>query len=102
MLQALDENDRLIRFTDKRSYSEWRYLQKAGRFRCPICNQQVRMRLGTKRRWHFAHQKSEQCPSGGEGESDEHVRGKQLLFHWAAKQNKATQLETYLRESKQR
>ncbi|AST97200.1 hypothetical protein BC8716_15020 [Shouchella clausii] len=102
LLQALDETGRLICFTDKRSHSEWRYLQKSGRFRCPICNQQVRMRLGTKRRWHFAHQKSETCPSGGEGESDEHVRGKQLLFHWAARQNKATQLETYLRESKQR
>ncbi len=102
LLQALDENDRLISFTDKRSHSEWRYLQKSGRFRCPICNQQVRMRLGTKIRWHFAHQKSEACPSGGEGESDEHVRGKQLLFQWAAKQNKATQLEKYLRKSKQR
>lgn len=35
-------------------------------FYCPICNEAVTLKLGSKRIWHFSHQKEAKCLQGYE------------------------------------
>lgn len=71
-------------------------------FYCPGCDRPVILKLGEKRRFHFAHQRDERCPYETEPETSYHQQGKIDLYKWAANQEEKVSLEYYLREIKQR
>ncbi|OLO37161.1 hypothetical protein BTR23_13575 [Alkalihalophilus pseudofirmus] len=77
-------------------------LRKNFRFVCPVCKKSVRLKLGSKRRWHFAHYGEVSCNLELEAESDYHLLGKEQLYHWFISQNIHALLEPYLTSINQR
>lgn len=76
---------------------------RAGKdYRCPECHSRLVLRQGKWRIAHFAHCKDNNGCSMREGESYEHLLGKQQIFEWARKKEFAPQLEVYLAEIDQR
>ncbi|WP_170006731.1 competence protein CoiA [Bacillus fonticola] len=56
---------------------KWR---KREAFRCPACQQDVILKIGSETLPHFAHKQREACVSFSEGETAVHLSGKALLF----------------------
>ncbi|WAA08653.1 competence protein CoiA [Fervidibacillus albus] len=75
-------------------------LKKEGPFYCPSCKQEVILKVGTRKLPHFAHKKI--CPVKGEGESQEHMTGKIVIFQWLKKSGFTPEIEKYLPEMNQR
>ncbi|MCO7126660.1 competence protein CoiA family protein [Sporolactobacillus shoreicorticis] len=75
---------------------------KTDGFYCPVCRAPVRLKMGTKRCWHFAHQPHHACFADGEPETFAHVSGKEDLFHWCKDTGRSPQLEHYLPALRQR
>lgn len=69
---------------------------------CPGCNGRVFLKAGIVKIPHFAHAVNKVCDYASEGESNEHLQGKQQLFEWMAKQGYKVELEKYFSEIKQR
>ncbi|WP_078391742.1 competence protein CoiA [Shouchella patagoniensis] len=101
LLQALTSGDKMVSILERRDKTYWRELRKTESFFCPLCKMRVEMRLGSKRRWHFAHTRRSNCASGIKGESSVHLQGKEDLYLFAKKELKV-KLEHYLPHSKQR
>lgn len=70
-------------------------------YRCPECGEDLVWRHGPAVVDHFAHHPGSQCRLGA-GESGEHLRGKEQLYHWAQAHAWQPQLEVYLPEINQR
>ncbi|WP_197284374.1 competence protein CoiA family protein [Bacillus sp. JCM 19041] len=62
MLQALTSGNKIVSFVERRNETYWRELRKTESFYCPLCKMSVEIRLGSKRRWHFAHMRRSNCP----------------------------------------
>ncbi len=77
-------------------------LRREKQFYCPACCKEVILKLGKKQAWHFAHKRKISCNDYLEGETDYHIAGKKLLYHWFVKQQFQVQLEPYLPVIKQR
>ena len=69
---------------------------------CPSCKEGVFLKIGTIKVPHFSHFKETNCLSFSEGETKEHLEGKQLLYEWLMKQGLICQLEAYLPDLNQR
>lgn len=69
---------------------------------CPACGEQVILRQGKSNISHFAHFSSNDCLDNQEGETYEHLLGKQQIFEWALNNEWQPELEVYLPEIKQR
>lgn len=65
---------------------------------CPGCEGRVIFKKGSKTLPHFAHVSLGRCASFSEGETQEHLAGKELLYHWT----KSATLEAYLPKLQQR
>lgn len=102
MLQAMDKyGNKITLFTN--TYREIVNMKKNEQsFFCPICKGAVFIRSGKKVIPHFAHYPNPDCHAAEEGEGVYHERGKMLLFNWLTKQNLAVELESYIKEIKQR
>jgi len=94
MLIALDEKNDYIHASsiDKDSES----------YVCPGCRKPVFLKKGTFRIPHFSHYKNSECSVFSEGETAEHMQGKQLLYDWLSRSDIPVQMEAYLPELKQR
>lgn len=68
---------------------------------CPACHERVVLRVGKHKIAHFAHCRGSQCCLS-EGETAEHLKGKQQLFTWASQRQLRPQLEVYLPQINQR
>lgn len=68
---------------------------------CPGCHERVILRHGPHKIAHFAHQKGSDC-GFSEGETSEHLRGKQQLLAWAHQRGYCPRLEFYLPPIQQR
>lgn len=68
---------------------------------CPACHEQVILRVGKHKIAHFAHCRGSQC-CFSEGETAEHLKGKQQLFEWASQHQLCPQLEVHLSQINQR
>ena len=62
---------------------------------CPACHQPVYLRRGRGKVAHFAHRPGADC-AVSEGETSEHLRGKQQLFNYFQAQGLRPRLEVYL------
>ena len=71
-------------------------------FFCPGCQKAVFLKKGKHIQAHFAHYTQNNCSVFSEGETEEHLSGKKILYDWFKKQNIPCQLEAYLPELKQR
>ncbi|MFZ4450427.1 competence protein CoiA [Salibacterium aidingense] len=61
---------------------------------CPVCREEVILKKGTRRRWHFAHRSFSNCAL--EPESEDHLNGKAALYHWLTSQGLTPFLEVFL------
>lgn len=69
---------------------------------CPGCRQPVYLKKGEIKIPHFSHYRVSDCGLFSEGESLEHLTGKQLLYRWFTQQGIPCKLEAYLPKLKQR
>lgn len=61
-----------------------------GLFWCEVCKERVVLKKGTRVRWHFSHQAHSSCAASYKTESKLHVRGKNILYHWAGRYHDVT------------
>lgn len=74
----------------------------AQEWRCRSCKQRLMLKNGPLKVAHFAHHQNSQCQCFSEGETAEHLSGKQLLANWCEKYQLKYELEAYLPELRQR
>lgn len=84
----------------KTKLREWR---KNEVFLCPRCDGSVHLKVGDVVIPHFAHQQDASCSASfSEGESTEHLQGKQQLYEFFQRIGKAVKLEPYFSALAQR
>jgi competence protein CoiA len=71
-------------------------------FVCPVCGEDVSLKLGDQRIFHFAHKSGGVCRDFFEGESIYHMDGKRQLFQWLKRQKIPSELEYFDKEIQQR
>jgi competence protein CoiA len=72
----------------------------SGPFYCPGCRNPVILKKGQHKLPHFSHYASSRCETFSEGETEEHIAAKALLYDWFADQK--CEMEAYLPDLKQR
>ncbi|SEK28552.1 competence protein CoiA [Carnobacterium iners] len=97
MLVALDEKNELIYANSLKEVA-----QTTNHYYCPNCKDYVFLKKGSLKVAHFSHFSQTNCSSFSEGETREHLQGKQLLYEWFTKQGLICQLEAYLPNLNQR
>lgn len=65
------------------------------KFYCPECGEEVVMKLGSKKIWHFSHFAVGRCQYEYDRESEYHLSGKLKLFNWLKKQGIPAVLEYF-------
>ncbi|MBE1557157.1 competence protein CoiA [Filibacter limicola] len=97
------ENGKLIVLTrelQREQLKEWR---KTTSYFCPQCNVPVYLKVGDITIPHFAHQKDVSCASFfSEGETKEHLQGKQQLFAFLSEHVEKVELEPFIKMLSQR
>ncbi|MFC0237852.1 competence protein CoiA [Fictibacillus phosphorivorans] len=101
MLVALF-NDQYVDMVGETTKEEWYQKNKSGNLRCPVCQNKVIPKCGTKKTWHFAHHSFRECNGYHEGETDYHLLGKKGLYKWLINVDEEPILEYYLRDIHQR
>lgn len=101
MLQAITKEGKLLTLASL-TRKEIIHLRTDTSFFCPVCKKQVILKAGNKVIPHFAHRKSEDCPSREGGEGPYHEKGKFMLYQWLKYQGINVRLEVFLSEIKQR
>lgn len=71
---------------------------------CPVCQGRVILKNGKQKSAHFAHKSCKVCTGFSEGETEEHLNLKQVVFDWLQRHspNSAIHLEGYLPKIRQR
>ena len=77
-------------------------LWKLDHYFCPSCQSPVHLKAGSVMRAHFAHFQKEACDVFSEGETEEHLRGKQQLYDWLVSLGHEVEMEAYLPQLMQR
>ncbi|WLR53823.1 competence protein CoiA family protein [Mesobacillus subterraneus] len=72
------------------------------KFHCPECGEEVAMKLGSKKIWHFSHLAGGSCQYEYDRESEYHLSGKLQLFNWLKKQGIQAELEHFDQQMKQK
>ncbi|MCB7152441.1 competence protein CoiA [Bacillus stercoris] len=75
---------------------------KRKRFFCPVCGEELAVKLGLQKAPHFAHKQNKSCSIDIEPESAYHLEGKRQLYVWLKTQKASPILEPYIREINQR
>jgi competence protein CoiA len=78
------------------------YFRNREEFICPVCGEDLSLKLGNQRIYHFAHKKGSVCREIYENESVYHMEGKRQLYQWLIRQRIPSVLEYYDSEIKQR
>ncbi|OLS41820.1 competence protein CoiA [Bacillus sp. MRMR6] len=77
-------------------------LRKREEFICPVCGEEVTLKLGEHRIYHFAHQRKGNCREVYERETEYHMNGKLQLYQWLIGQGIRAILEYYDSDIQQR
>jgi len=99
---ALLTSGNAISLLEYKEVGELRKLRENENFYCPICREEVVLRLGNKRIHHFAHKKDSLCRMEYEPESAYHLQGKKDLFIWLKNQGLTVEVEPYIQRIHQR
>lgn len=90
----------LVKNHNKEQLKKWR---KSQLFFCPQCEKSVQLKIGEVVIPHFAHRKNDACPLFfSEGETQEHLLGKQQLYMFLQKHIEDVELEPYFKMLAQR
>ncbi|WP_252501987.1 competence protein CoiA [Sporosarcina sp. Marseille-Q4943] len=110
MLKAINvENNQVINLLDeewKQKRSSLKYFSQKAKLICPQCKKNVRLHwaIPTRKIPHFKHQSNRDCIYGS-GESDEHNKGKVILFNYFkttyASEIKLIDIEHFIPETNQ-
>jgi competence protein CoiA len=95
LLTALLEDGERICLGDGWAKEKLFLLRENERFCCPQCRENVILKLGEKRIFHFSHLKGNNCRFEHENESEYHLRGKLQLYQWLKWQGLNPELEFY-------
>ncbi|PLR68967.1 hypothetical protein CYJ36_00430 [Bacillus sp. UMB0893] len=104
MLVAKTSKNTVINLTEKQWTYETLYrIRKEESFYCPVCENELDLKLGKIKIYHFSHQKNKTCRIELEQESEYHLKGKLKLYEWIKSQNiQSAKLEHYLPSISQR
>lgn len=94
---SLGEKINIARLTKK----EIKMLRR-GLWYCPGCKEEVVIKQGEVVRPHFAHKRLADCVMFSENESEEHLKGKELIAKNCEAFNISYEIESYLPQLKQR
>lgn len=103
ILTAKHENGTIIILSATMKREQLREWRSSTLFYCPQCNGSVQLKVGDVVIPHFAHKKDKSCTASfSEGESKEHLQGKQHLFSFFEKIGVGVKLEPYFNVLAQR
>lgn len=97
MLIAVNKGNQYVNASDEQKSEN----QKRDYY-CPSCKEPVFLKKGLIKQAHFTHFKKSDCTVFSEGETQEHILGKKILYWWFTQQEIPCQLEAYLPTLKQR
>ncbi|WP_170169029.1 competence protein CoiA [Mesobacillus subterraneus] len=72
------------------------------KFHCPQCKEEVILKLGSRKIWHFSHLAGSSCESRYDRESEYHLSGKLQLYNWLIHQGINAELEKYDEQIRQK
>ncbi|MFC4320636.1 competence protein CoiA [Litchfieldia salsa] len=99
---ALRKNGQFLSLLDHGDSFKLRALRAEESFYCPVCKEEVQLKIGKKKANHFSHYKNSSCLIQVESESETHLNGKSQLFNWLKEQYINTKLEPYIKSIAQR
>ncbi|MEI4789495.1 competence protein CoiA family protein [Bacillus sp. FJAT-53060] len=102
MNAAIMDNGKLIRITHHLTKSRLEHIRSTCKFYCPECRQEVQLKLGEHRIYHFAHKQQTACPLAATGETAYHQSGKTALEGWLKRLGHEPMLEKYVSKVQQR
>lgn len=102
VLVANRENNERLSLGDRWEKKELLAIRSKEKFHCPECNEQVILKLGSKKIWHFSHLPGSCCEYQYDRESAYHLSGKLQLYNWLKQQGINAELEKYDPEAKQK
>lgn len=92
----------MISLAEKQDKTYLYNLRKKETFSCTYCNEKLILKLGTKRIYHFAHEKGAACTDSYDRESEYHMLGKLKIYNWLKGFGVSPHLEPYYPLIKQR
>lgn len=101
MNAAMMDNGKLIRITHHLSKSRLEHVRTTCKFYCPECREEVKLKLGEHRVYHFAHKQLTAC-SLASGETVYHQAGKEAIMNWLKRLGHKPALEKYMPKVHQR
>ncbi|WP_338594571.1 competence protein CoiA family protein [Bacillus safensis] len=101
MNAAMMDNGKLIRITHHLSKSRLEHVRTTCKFYCPECREEVQLKLGEHRVYHFAHKQLTAC-SLASGETAYHQAGKEAIMNWLKRLGHKPALEKYMPKVHQR
>ncbi|GLF90933.1 competence protein CoiA [Bacillus safensis] len=101
MNAAIMDNGKLIRITHHLSKSRLEHVRTTCKFYCPECRQEVQLKLGEHRVYHFAHKQLTACPLAS-GETVYHQAGKEAMMTWLKRLGHKPVLEKHISKIHQR
>lgn len=102
MLVANTEGGQRFNLFEEHNPLSLKEIRKQKTFCCPECNEEVILKIGTKRIPHFSHKKGSTCSESFERESEYHINGKLQLYDWLKGKGLNPVLEPYYKEISQR
>ncbi|MER3125724.1 competence protein CoiA family protein [Bacillus pumilus] len=101
MNAAIMDNGKLIRITHHLSKKRLEHVRTTCKFYCPECREEVQLKLGEHRVFHFAHKQLTACPFA-RGETAYHQAGKEAILSWLERLGHKPVLESYVSKIQQR
>ncbi|MDZ5470357.1 competence protein CoiA family protein [Bacillus sp. 31A1R] len=102
MLTAKKKGGEMLSLGEVKNKDQLLHIKKTETFYCPQCEEKVILKTGSKRIWHFAHERGSECTEQYDRESEYHMLGKLKLYKWLRSKGIPAELETYYPIIKQR
>lgn len=102
MFVALKQNGERLNLLQPPGKELLQEMRESEVFFCPVCEGEVQLKLGTRKKYHFAHKRTMVCRLDLEPESSYHLAGKEMLYHWFKAQGFLAEPEVYLSSIRQR
>ncbi|RHW39862.1 hypothetical protein D1B33_03145 [Lysinibacillus yapensis] len=103
MLVAYTEQNEPFVLNSSMPHTTLHQLRTTTKFYCPQCKEPLVFKIGTFKTPHFAHLSTNHCENQfSEGETEQHLKGKEQLYHFLKSLGLQAELEAYLPTIKQR
>lgn len=102
MFVAINDKEKRYNLLHIRNKERLLSLRREEQFFCPVCKQEVQLKIGEHKQPHFAHKRTHTCLLEFERESPYHLKGKELLYQWLHKQGFDVKVERYFPSIAQR